>query len=255
MQVPADEIAAAAIVLARAGCWSAAERLLDAAEGDNVREAAALAIAQVEVATDSDLFRGGSVAADALAHAAPLVEAAADPVQSWDLEFLRIRQQYVAELQGDAVDAADALAAGARAAHEAAPDASRAGWAAFYRGVIADNLKRDRVEAQELYELALSGARESGDDLLMSYALRHLGGHAEDQGNLVKARELAERSAELRARAGFVPGVLAQQVILASLAAAEGDKRAARAIASEVGRWADALELRGVGAQARALLE
>lgn len=253
MHAPADEIATAAVQLARAGRWDAAEHLLAATESEGIQDSAALALAQVEVAIESDLFRGTARTADALANAEPVVRAAADPVKIWDLELGRIRQRYAAALQHRATADAE-LTAKAHAAFDTAPDRSRAGWAAFYHGVIADNLEQDGNRARELYELALSAAGASGDELLASYALRHLGGHAEDRGDLVTARELAERSAELRARTGFVPGVLAQQVILASLAAAEGDESAARAIASEVRRWADALGLHGVAGQARSLL-
>ena len=53
-----------------------------------------------------------------------------------------------------------------------------------------------------------------------------------------------ERSAELRQRAGAVPYVLSQQLLLAGLARVGGYAGEARAVAGQVRRWARAL---GVG--------
>lgn len=50
-----------------------------------------------------------------------------------------------------------------------------------------------------------------------------------------------ERSAELRQRAGAVPYVLSQQLLLAGLARDTGDPDQARAVAGQICRWARAL--------------
>lgn len=75
----------------------------------------------------------------------------------------------------------------------------------------------------------------------VSEALRHLGYHASEAGDAGQARQMWERSAEQRQRAGAVPYVLSQQLLLAGLARDTGDPDAARTVAREVGRWAHAL--------------
>lgn len=62
------------------------------------------------------------------------------------------------------------------------------------------------------YEAALDGA----DDYWRSFALRHLGGLRDDEGDHVAAVELWRESTLLRQRVGFVPGALAQLALLQS---------------------------------------
>ena len=61
------------------------------------------------------------------------------------------------------------------------------------------------------FAAALSAAEEAGDDLTVSEALRHLGYHHGEAGDTGQARQMWERSAELRKRAGAVPFALSQQ--------------------------------------------
>ena len=113
--------------------------------------------------------------------------------------------------------------------------------ATFYAGLIADNLRGDGGAARTAFAAALSSAQEAGDDLTVSEALRHLGYHHGEAGDREQARQMWERSAELRQRAGAVPYALSQQLLLAGLARDTGDPDQARAVAGQVRRWAQAL--------------
>jgi hypothetical protein len=258
------EVVAAATALSRAGNWSASERLLGATHAESPAERAALALAVAEIAVEADASRGSDSAPAAMRAADQAVKAMDDPELRWDFMFLRIRREYLTQvfqagelqLGQEGRSSADVAALGTRIEQlgDDAPDGRRAGSAAFYRGLIADNLEGERAAAPAWYERALASATETGDELLASSALRHLGDHAEEAGDLARARELWERSAELRAREGFVPGVLAQQMLLAVLSRAEGDETTARAIAREVVRWAGALQIGWLRNEAAALL-
>ena len=252
-EIPAPSLAAAARDLMLAGRWDQATALLSCGSGANDAERAVLAVAEAEVAVDHDFWcrtdRGSSV----LARASEVVASAPrDPVLGYDLEFLRLRHDYAAELFGpdgvprfgqDGREAAviDALAARAEGLRDAAPDGARGAAATFYAGLIADNLRGDGAAARTAFAAALSLAEEAGDDLVVSEALRHLGYHHGEAGDTEQARQMWERSAELRQRAGAVPYALSQQLLLAGLARDTGDPDQARAVAGQVRRWARAL--------------
>ncbi|HEY8455963.1 MAG TPA: hypothetical protein VIL34_10230 [Actinopolymorphaceae bacterium] len=115
--------------------------------------------------------------------------------------------------------------------------------------------RAQRALARECYDEALRLAEVDGDDLLLSYALRHLGDHVlEDDSDIALAGTYWERSTTLRQRLGFVPGALAQQLLLATHAQRAGDPTKARVIAEAVGRWAAALGVEWLAAQARGVL-
>ncbi len=109
------------------------------------------------------------------------------------------------------------------------------------------------ARARDLFERALSDCRPGADDDYAAEALRHLGGCALEEGDLALARQRFERSTELAERAGWLPLALAQQALLAELAVKEGDGAAAAALGGEVRRWAAALGLGRLEAQAAAL--
>lgn len=175
-----------------------------------------------------------------------------DPELAFDVEFLQLRNDYATELRGqDGVPRfgpADRdgsvireLAARADRLHAAAPDRGRGAAATFYAGLVADNLGGDTTAARSAFTAALEAAE---DDLTTSEALRHLGYHASEAGDAEQARQMWEQSAELRQRAGAVPYVLSQQLLLAGLAREAGSQAEAGALADQVRRWARAL---GVG--------
>lgn len=253
VSVDVDAIITAATALTWTARYDVARRLLDSAlsavDGDAVTQQLALAAAATAVHHDfrtvGPRWAPGSIGA---------AEAVADSQGRWRLDFLKLQHDYGCELIGpDGSPAAKpgdhdpassaALARRAEALLSTAPDLADAGWAAFYRGLIGDNLIGDRDGAPHWLSQALQAAEQAGDDYLAGEALRHLGDHDEEAGDLARARARWERSAELWARTGNMTGVLAQQLLLAQLAIREGRPAAGTAIAREVSRWAGALGL------------
>jgi hypothetical protein len=253
ISVGIDEIIAAATALTWAARYDVARRLLDSAvcpvDGDTAARHLALTAAATAVHHD---FRtvGPRWAPAAIAAA----EAFTDTQDRWRLDFLELQHDYGRELIGpdgspaagrEGRDPARAatLARRAETLAASAPGVADAGWAAFYRGVIDDNLTGDSGGAERWLARALDAAEQASDDYLAGEALRHLGDHDAEAGELAQARARWERSTELWARIGNMTGVLAQQLLLAQLAIREGRPAAGTAIAREVSRWAGALGL------------
>jgi hypothetical protein len=282
VQIPAEQVVEAARALRLAGRWSVAEQLLAAVGGAAPGERAALAVAAADVAVDGDFWRATTTAGPALERAAQ--ELAAWELAAWeldarelagaaagapaarlrcDLELLRLRQDYYAELLGPdgprfgpgGRDPAviDELAARARRLRASAPDRSGAGEAAFCAGLVEDNLRGDSAAARPLFAEGVAAGEESGDDLLASESLRHLGYLNHQAGEPELARQQWQRATVLRQRAGCVPLTLAQQLLIAQMAAADG-AAAVRPQVEEIRRWAQELGLPVLIAQADALL-
>src|SRR5581483_10630272 len=180
-QLAADELVAAATALQLAGRWDAATRLLDAARPGDPAEAARLAVAAATVAVDGDFFRNTDTAGPVLARADAAVAAAPDPVLDWDLASLRARIDHAATLFGTTPPGGGGAGRVERL-RETAPDPLRAGWAAFWCGVIQDHAGADHATAVVRYAEALRVAEEAGDPLLASYAERHLGDDEYESG-------------------------------------------------------------------------
>jgi hypothetical protein len=265
--VDADRLCAAATALGRAARCDEALALLDACtpSGDGARLAVALAATDVSARRDYLLAHRGTD--DRLRTVTALVErVAAQPSLRWDVALLRLRQWYGSQLiaedgnfrigpEGRDRDDIERALAEAEHLERDAPDAVRRGWAAMLIGWIHDNLLADRATAPGHYTTALAAGRNGGDHYLVFEAQRHLGDHAHDRGDHQDALDNWRESASAAARAGYVPGVLAQQVLLAVLARDDGDESAARAIATEAGRWAAAIGARSVHLQVTDLLD
>ncbi|WP_371403068.1 hypothetical protein OHA10_34890 [Kribbella sp. NBC_00662] len=242
-QLAATAVVTAATRLMRAGQWPAATALLDAAEPADSGEHLALALARAEVATDQDFAQQTDHAPAAIAAAEAAVAGGASPEQAWDFAMLKLRKDYSAVLFGSGTDDGDLRGRAQRLIADA-PDDARRGAVAFYAGVMADNVYEQPEEAFAHYTTAYQLGEKAGDDLLMSYALRHLGDHAHTAGDLVLARQHWERSTELRQKVGHLLGALAQQTLLAVLLRDEGDAAGSRALATEVNRWATQVDLK-----------
>jgi tetratricopeptide (TPR) repeat protein len=249
-EIAAAPLAAAARALTLAGQWAQADSLLSRAAGADDAERAVLAVAEAQVAVDRDFWCRTSRGSSALPRASAAVAAGpADPVLAFDLELLQLRHCYGEELfgadgsprfgpSGRDARVIDDLAARADRMRAGAPDRGRGAAATFHAGLIEDNLRGDSVAARSAFAAALAAAE---DDLTESEALRHLGYHLAEAGDAEQARQMWERSAELRQRIGAVPYVLSQQLALAGLARDAGDPDEARAVAGQVARWARAL--------------
>jgi len=283
-QITLSSVLESSTALMRAGRWNTATTLLQAITPASPAEHRAIAAALAEVAVDQDFAQHTDNADQALAVLEEALADSPDPVATWDLDFLHLRKDYGTALtavgedtqletedpdpshakgpnaedaagQRGAAGAGPALAKRVQQLRDTAPDDARSGHAAFYAGVIADNLCELPTDAFAAYTAARELGERSNDDLLVSLALRHLGDHAHTAGNLALARTHWERSTELRQKVGHLLGALAQQTLLAVLAKDEGNPTAATALATEVNRWSHQANLPWLEAQTAAILK
>ena len=129
-------------------------------------------------------------------------------------------------------------------------DARGEGEAVFWVGTFHQVVRDDTETAIPSFRRALDLATRSGDRLTMSYALRHLGFAEHMAGDLDQARGLFEESTRLRREVGFLPGVAANLIGLAYVAAQqerpdeaarflkEAEELSARTESHGVLRWA-----------------
>jgi hypothetical protein len=248
-EIAAGRLAAAARALVLAGRWAQAADLLAAAT-PGAGEQPVLALAAAEVAVDQDFWTGTDGGASALSAVSP----------GYDADALQLRRDYFSVLFTSAESGTDGipvfgpegrdpavlelLARRADQLLAEAPDAASAASGMFFIGLIADNLRGDEEAGRAAFAKALDMARAAGDELTESEALRHLGYHTSVAGDTELARRQWERSLLLRQRAGCVPYVLAQQLLLAGLAKDTGDARTALVLAGQVRSWSHEL---GIG--------
>jgi tetratricopeptide (TPR) repeat protein len=112
--------------------------------------------------------------------------------------------------------------------------------ALFWVGCFHQVVRRDNGTAGPVLERALELASQADDKLTMSEALRHLGIRAHAAGHLDVARQRLEQSARLRRDLGLLPGVAANLIGLAYIAAAQGDSAGAVALLDEASAIAQA---------------
>jgi tetratricopeptide (TPR) repeat protein len=251
-QTPLSQLLTATTLLARAAQWDAARDLLHATQVTPDEEPR-VRLALAELAVDQDFAQRTTHSPVALASLAEAVAVHSEPTLAWDFALLQLRTAYFAKLFA-AATTPDGLDLEAEDLQTTAPDDVRRAAVTFYRGLIADHFLGNPEEAVKHYTDSLTLCEATGDTLQASYAHRHLGDHAQMAGDLALARAHTERSTELRQQAGHLPGTLAQQVILATLAQAEGHPDAAQAIATETNRWARQLGLTFVVDQTSALM-
>jgi hypothetical protein len=255
-----EAVREAALDLALATRYDEALRLLDATRTDDPRGRVVLALTAADVGDRADHVLGRLDAPDRFKTLdEELAAYEPDARLAWDVAWIRVRRGYSLAVrnpdgsfrvgpEGREPGELATLVAEATRLRDEAPDEARRGWASMCLGWITDNLLAEREAAARHYQPALVAARETGDDVLLFEAQRHLGDHAHDDGNLAEARARWEESTLAGARARHVGGTLAQQLLLAVLHRDEGDEAGARAIACEVVRWANAI---GAGRFAR----
>ncbi len=112
--------------------------------------------------------------------------------------------------------------------------------ALFWIGCFHQVVRDDRERAVSALARSRALAAKSGDDLTLSYALRHLGIAAHSAGELDEARALLEQSTALRRTLGFTAGVAANLVGLFYVAKAQDRLDDARALADEAAELATA---------------
>jgi tetratricopeptide (TPR) repeat protein len=110
----------------------------------------------------------------------------------------------------------------------------------FWIGCFHQVVRRDNATAVPALHHSLALATAAGDKATMSEALRHLGIAAHAAGQLDAARARLEESTRLRREIGLVPGVAANLVGLAYIAAGEGRRDDALAALAEAAGLAEA---------------
>ena len=133
-----------------------------------------------------------------------------------DLALARGRILHAQFLQDRQPDPRE-LATFARAAelYEQLGDVRGEGEASFWVGVFHQVVAGDTDNARPALERSYALATQAGDQLTLSYAARHLGFVAGDDGDMELARERFEESVRLRREIGFMPGVAAGLLALA----------------------------------------
>jgi tetratricopeptide (TPR) repeat protein len=90
----------------------------------------------------------------------------------------------------------------------------------FWIGTVHQVIRKDTATAVPFFELSETLAVKAGDDLTLSFAVRHLGFAALEAGDLGQAEELLRQSLELRRKVGFERGIAPALVALAEVARA-----------------------------------
>ena len=112
--------------------------------------------------------------------------------------------------------------------------------ALFWIGCFHQVVRRDDQTAVPILERSRKLAAQVGDKSTMSEGLRHLGIAEHRAGRLDGARERLEESTRLRREIGLMPGVAANLVGQAYIAAADDRRDYARTLLSEAAAIADA---------------
>jgi hypothetical protein len=105
--------------------------------------------------------------------------------------------------------------------------------AQFWIGCFHQVVRDDNATAVPFLTTAANLSRSTGDDLTLSYALRHLGIAAHISGDYDSARTHLEESTTLRRTLGFTAGVAANLVGLIYLAVAQNRPDDAQTLAAE----------------------
>jgi tetratricopeptide (TPR) repeat protein len=104
----------------------------------------------------------------------------------------------------------------------------------FHVGLVHQVVRGDSQAALPYFEESYERAGAAGDELVASYAVRHLGFARQEAGDLDRAEEDFRESLELRRRAGWVSGVAAAELALVFLFAEQGRREEALSLAESV---------------------
>ena len=118
--------------------------------------------------------------------------------------------------------------------------------ALFWVGCCQQVVRGDNDAAVPVLERSCELAAEAGDKATLSDALRHLGIAEHAAGRLDAARERLEESVRLRREIGLMPGVAANLVGLAYIAAGQGRRDDALALLEEAAAIAEASGAKGI---------
>ncbi|MET7304460.1 tetratricopeptide repeat protein [Embleya sp. NPDC005575] len=177
----------------------------------------------------------------------PVADRELDAVEA-DLALARGRVAHARFLADRSAEDPREAALSERAAelYRSLDDARGEGEALFWVGTFHQVVRGDHTSALPALERSLELATSVDDRLTMSYALRHLGIAAHMAGRLDVARVRLEESVRLRRELGFLPGVAANMVGLAYIAAGQDRREDARALIEEAGAIAKTAGAEGI---------
>jgi tetratricopeptide (TPR) repeat protein len=101
----------------------------------------------------------------------------------------------------------------------------------FYVGLVHQVVRGDSATSLPYFRESYERARADGDDLLASYAIRHIAFATHQEGDLDRAEAEFRESLELRQQVGWIPGVAAAEFALAELVRERGRDEEALALA------------------------
>ncbi|KUL21141.1 tetratricopeptide repeat protein [Streptomyces regalis] len=130
--------------------------------------------------------------------------------------------------------------------YEQLGDVRGEGEALFWVGTFHQVVRDDTEAALPAFTRALDLATRADDRLTMSYALRHLGFADHMAGRLDAARDRFEESTRLRRELGFLPGVAANLIGLAYVAAQQDRREEAAELLREAVESAEKAGAEGV---------
>jgi tetratricopeptide (TPR) repeat protein len=205
-----------AILDGEAAALDAADRELDGVEADRDLDGVEADLALDGVAADLALARGRVM------HGRFLVQRTEDPER--------------------AAEDPRELGLFERAAHSYRErgDLRGEGEALFWIGCCHQVVRRDNAAAVPVLQRSLELATDAGDTRIMAEALRHLGIAEHAAGRLEAARQYLEESTRLRRADGAMASVAANQVGLIYIAAGQGRRQDALALADEAQAIAEA---------------
>jgi tetratricopeptide (TPR) repeat protein len=111
--------------------------------------------------------------------------------------------------------------------------------ARFWVGLVHQVVRGDHTTGVPYFQRSYDLARELGDTVTMSYAVRHLAFADDEAGRHEQAWARFRESVELRRAAGFLPGVAAGLFALGEVAAEHGRPVEARELLEEARELAE----------------
>lgn len=202
------------------GCWGEAARLLEPESAESARAA----LERTTVLVERCLYTasGWAEAEDALRTAEAM---ARTDDERGEAACQRGHLAYAATVLGVRDRADEARSALGRSAALLSPASAGRSLLDFRRGLVAENLARNPAAARAAHLRAHAGAKDRGDDFLLSFTWRHLAGLALQEGDLAEARQGFTESLRLRESLGFLIGVAPA---LWTLAEVESEPESAR---------------------------
>lgn len=142
----------------------------------------------------------------------------------WDARGMSIHHQYLDT--GRAAEPPDELPSFERglAYRQQVDDQQGIAESLFHIGLVYGVVRQDHQQALPFFQQSYTLAQTLGDQIIASYAIRHIAFAQHDAGDTPQARTSLQESLHLREQAGFIPGVAMALVMLADADAELGQR-------------------------------